>query len=123
VAGGGSASALAPSSARLSPYRTSPHPVSHIASSRPRHAALSLREPKRPVPADMASVLRYYTASMHRASFKLPQFAEAGLSKVRPPSTAGEVTRDDIVRASAVAVAAAAVVGVGAFILARALRR
>jgi spermidine synthase len=85
--------------------------------------ALSLREPKRPVPADMASVLRYYTASMHRASFKLPQFAEAGLSKVRPPSTAGEVTRDDIVRASAVAVAAAAVVGVGAFILARALRR
>lgn len=44
--------------------------------------------PKRPVPADMAPKLRYYSATMHDAAFKLPVFAESKLASVRPASAA-----------------------------------
>jgi hypothetical protein len=86
-------------------------------------AELSLREPTRPVPADMASSLRYYTSAIHRAAFKLPQFAEVGLSKVRPASTAGDVTKSDVALYAGVSVAAAAVAGFAGYFIARALRR
>lgn len=47
-------------------------------------AALTLRKPKRAVPADMVPKLRYYTTEMHDAAFKLPVFADAKLAHVRP---------------------------------------
>jgi hypothetical protein len=54
----------------------------------PLPAALTLRVPKRAVPADMVPKLRYYSASMHDAAFKLPVFAESKLASVRPAAAA-----------------------------------
>lgn len=44
----------------------------------------AVRTAKRAVPADMKSKLRYYSAEMHQAAFKLPVFADAKLASVRP---------------------------------------
>jgi spermidine synthase len=41
---------------------------------------------KRAIPAEVAPFLRYYSESMHRASFQLPKFAETALADIRPPS-------------------------------------
>ena len=47
-------------------------------------AALTLRKPKRAVPAAMAAQLRYYSHDMHAAAFKLPVMADSKLGSVRP---------------------------------------
>lgn len=43
-----------------------------------------VRSQRRPVPADMAKRLRYYSPAMHKAAFALPRFAEDDLATLRP---------------------------------------
>lgn len=46
-----------------------------------------LRYPKRAVPAEMKSVLRYYNEEVHKSAFILPAFAANKLENVRAPQT------------------------------------
>ena len=46
-------------------------------------AGTDFRCPNRPIPEDMLLSLRYYSASVHKAAFKLPVFAESVIAPVR----------------------------------------
>jgi len=49
-------------------------------------SSTSMRTP-RAIPAAMASTLRYYNSVIHKASFVLPNFAQAELTAVRAPNS------------------------------------
>ena len=74
----------------------------------------SLRVAQRPVPAEMALRLRYYTAAMHRAAFVLPAFMARKLGALRPAQDEKSLTVGGAAASggsSVVATAAALVVG------------
>ena len=96
--------------------------IGYIIATKMQHDASVLRLPKRPVPADMKAVLRYYSEEIHAAAFVLPTFAQEKLKDVRakqlPLSTGARSTKD-----LALIAVAAAVSGFALFQLGRSLRR
>ena len=88
--------------------------IGYILGCKAKRGGTALRQATRPVPAEMAAKLRYYSTDIHAAAFTLPAFARDALASVRAPQLPGG-TKDvafwhgaaigALVAASAVAVA------------------
>jgi len=81
--------------------------IGYILGCKAARGGAALRTPTRPVPADMAKGLRYYSAEVHAAAFALPSFAAAALGHVRAP----QAQRAAAPAATALAALAAGLVG------------
>ncbi len=62
--------------------------IGYILGCKSARGGAALRRATRPVPADMAKKLRYYSTEVHAAAFTLPAFAQDALSAVRAPQVA-----------------------------------
>lgn len=81
------------------------------------------RYAKRAIPAEVAPLLKYYTPSIHRAAFVLPQFAEAALADIRRPSHTEPAWCTHAAFAATVVGVAAIAAAIGVFATKAAARR